>query len=137
MIKKILMPVLLIALIFSGVLVSGCPETKLFEDVSVQEAFSLIEDNRGNADFIILDVRRASEYQEGHLENALNLDYYASGFAGELDRLDKDKTYLVYCRSGSRSSAAAGMMEELGFNNIYNLLGGITDWQDEGFPVVQ
>ena len=137
MIKKILIPVVLIALIFSGVLISGCPETKLFQDVSVQEAFSLIEDNRGNADFIILDVRRASEYQEGHLESALNLDYHSSSFASELDKLDKDKTYLVYCRSGNRSSGAAKIMEELGFNNVYNMLGGIIDWQDEGFPVVQ
>ena len=137
MIKKILIPVVLIALIFSGVLISGCPETKLFQDVSIQEAFSLIEDNKGNAAFIILDVRRASEYQEGHLESALNLDYYSSGFASELDKLDKDKTYLVYCRSGNRSSGAAKIMEELGFKNVYNMQGGITDWQDEGFPVVQ
>ena len=135
--RKLLMLITLAALVISGVLVLGCPETKLFQEVSVQEAFDLIEDNKGNADFVILDVRRDSEYREGHLENALNLDYYASSFADELDKLDKDKSYLVYCRSGSRSSGAARMMEELGFKKVYNMLGGITDWQDEGFSVVQ
>ena len=137
MIRKIFIPVMLIALVCAGVLTTGCTETKLFQDISPWEAFDLIEDNKGNADFIILDVRRDSEYQEGHLADAVNMDYYASDFADEFDKLDKGKSYLVYCRSGSRSSGAARMMEELGFENVYNMLGGITDWQDEGFPVVQ
>jgi len=135
--RKLLMLITLAALVISGVLVSGCPETKLFQEVSVQEAFDLIEDNKGNDGFVILDVRRDSEYREGHLENALNLDYYTSGFADELDKLDKDKSYLVYCRSGSRSSGAARMMEELSFKKVYTMLSGITDWQDEGFSVVR
>lgn len=137
MIRKILIPVMLIALVCSGVLASGCVETRLFQDVSPQEAFDLIEDNKGSADFIILDVRRASEYQESHLADAINIDYYASDFAVELDKLDKDKSYLVYCRSGNRSAGAARMMEELSFEKVYNVLGGISAWQNEGFPVVK
>ncbi len=137
MIRKLLIPVILIAIVCSGVLASGCVETRLFQDVSPQEAFNLIEDNKDSADFIILDVRRASEYQEGHLKNSINLDYYASDFAVELDKLDKGKSYLVYCHSGNRSSGATKMMEELGFEKIYNMLGGISAWQDEGFPVIK
>ena len=137
MIRKILIPVMLIALVCSGVLTSGCVETRLFQDVSPQEAFNLIEDNKGSADFVILDVRRNSEYQESHLADAINIDYYASDFADELDKLDKDKSYLVYCRSGNRSAGAARMMQELGFEKVYNMLGGISDWQNEGFPVVK
>ncbi len=70
----------------------------------------------------------------GHIENAINLNYYSKTFKDELSELDKSKTYLIYCRSGRRSGIALDIMKELGFTEVYNILGGITQWEAEGLP---
>lgn len=124
------------------VLVSGCAggtetATQVIGDITTQEASAMIQENAGNPGFVILDVRTPEEYADGHIEKALNLDYYSETFRDELDELDKGKTYLVYCRSGKRSRAAADIMEELGFGNGYNMRGGIVQWQEDGLPTVK
>ena len=105
-------------------------------DVTVQKAYDLVQENEGNTDFVVLDVRTPDEYAEGYIEGAINIDYYADDFENSLDKLDKDKTYLVYCRSGRRSAEARDVMTELGFQNIYNMTGGFQDWQSEDYPIV-
>ena len=55
----------------------------------------------------------------------------------ELDQLDKDMVILLYCRSGSRSGNTLEMMQELGFREVYNMLGGINRWLAEGYTIVQ
>jgi len=125
------------------VLVAGCiqaePETKaqIIEDITPEEAFALIENNRGNPDFAILDVRTPEEFADGYIEGAINLDYQAENFSGELSKLDKNKTYLVYCRSGKRSAGALNIMAELGFREVYNMTGGIIDWEEAGLATIQ
>lgn len=106
-------------------------------DVTVQKAHDLIRENAGNPDFIILDVRTPAEYSSGHIEDAINIDVNSGSFISEVEALDKDSTYLVYCRSGIRSASARDTMAQLGFLNIYNMNGGITEWQSAGFPVVR
>ena len=112
-------------------------DTQIIEDVTLEEAFALMEDNRYNEDFIIIDVRTPEEYASGRIEKAINLDYYSETFADELDRLDKDKTYLIYCRSARRTGQALDMMEELGFVEVYNMLGGMVRWEAVGLPTVK
>jgi rhodanese-related sulfurtransferase len=107
------------------------------KDISVSDAHALIENYRGNPDFVILDVRTPPEYADGHIEGAINIDYEAADFRDRVSKLDKVKTYLVYCRTGARSAAASDIMVGLGFKYIDNMTGGITDWQAAGFPVVQ
>ena len=125
------------------VLVAGCiqaePETQaqIIEDITPEEAFALIENNRGNPDFAILDVRTPEEFADGYIEGAINLDYQAENFSGELSKLDKNKTYLVYCRSGKRSAGALNIMAELGFREVYNMTGGIIDWEEAGLATIQ
>ncbi len=124
------------------VLVSGCvggteTATQVIGDITTQEASAMIQENAGNPGFVILDVRTPEEYADGYVEKALNLDYYSETFRDELDELDKGKTYLVYCRTGKRSRAAADIMEELGFGNGYNMQGGIVQWQEDGLPTVK
>jgi len=125
------------------VLVAGCiqaePETQaqIIEDITPEEAFALIENNRGNSDFAILDVRTPEEFADGYIEGAINLDYQAVNFSGELNKLDKNKTYLVYCRSGKRSAGALNIMAELGFREVYNMTGGIIDWEEAGLATIQ
>ena len=139
--KKLLL--VLVSLIIGVVLTGGCAgqeaPTQIIEDITTQEAFTLIQENENNPDFVILDVRTPEEFAEGHLENAINLDYYSETFWDELNKLDKDKTYLVYCRSGNRSGKGKtlGIMKELGFREAYNMLGGIVEWKAEGLPITK
>ncbi len=133
--------VLLISLVIGVVLTGGCVSqetpTQIIEDITPQEAFTLIQNNKNNPDFVILDVRTPEEFADGHLENATNLDYYSETFRDELNKLDKDKTYLVYCRSGKRSRNAVDIMEELNFKEAYNMTGGIIQWLEEDLPILQ
>ena len=81
---------------------------------------------------MVLDVRTEDEYNEGFIPGAVNFDIYkGQGFIYKLEELDKNKQYYVYCRSGARSQQACSIMNELGFPNAFNLMGGIMDWQGE------
>ncbi|WP_177190194.1 rhodanese-like domain-containing protein [Myroides guanonis] len=78
---------------------------------------------------IILDVRTEEEVEESSIPNSINIDIYkGQGFLDEVSNLDKNKNYYIYCKSGGRSNQACLLMEQLGFENTYNLLGGITEW---------
>jgi len=143
-VKKLGMLALLGFLMVPLLLIGGCvaPEdtalkTQIFEDVTSEEAYALIQDNKDNQNFVIIDVRTPEEYADGHIEEAINFDYYSEAFRDELNKLDKDKTYLIYCRTGKRSRAAADIMQELGFGNGYNMLGGIVQWEAVGLPTVE
>ena len=116
--------------------VNQTPESQIF-DVTAAKAFEIIQENAGNPDFIIIDVRTPEEYQEGHIESAVNLDFNSEDFRVQMESLDKDKTYLVYCRTGRRSSGARDLMAELNFKEVYHMSGGISDWATSGLPVVR
>ncbi len=73
---------------------------------------------------VLVDVRTAKEFEEGHLENALNIDWMGDGFMSEFEKIDKDKTIYLYCRSGRRSASATKFLDSLGYLNVYNLKGG-------------
>ncbi|MFC5684082.1 rhodanese-like domain-containing protein [Flavobacterium sp. MAHUQ-51] len=79
----------------------------------------------------LLDVRTPTEYTEGHIDNALNIDWQGSHFEHEVQKLDKNKAVYVYCRSGKRSLKASEKLAELGFKKIYNLDGGFLQWTSE------
>ncbi|MBD3305928.1 rhodanese-like domain-containing protein [candidate division KSB3 bacterium] len=110
---------------------------QILQDIAPQEAQALIQEHQGEEDFVILDVRTPREFEGGRLEQAVNLDYYSENFREALNKLDKDKMYLVYCRSGSRSRQTLRLMEDLNFSHAYNLSGGILRWHSQGLPVVQ
>jgi rhodanese-related sulfurtransferase len=81
---------------------------------------------------VILDVRTEDEFNEGFIANAINIDIHrGQDFVNEIENLDKSKKYYVYCRSGMRSAKACEIMNQLGFENAYNLIGGITEWEGE------
>ncbi|GFP19620.1 phage shock protein E [Candidatus Hakubella thermalkaliphila] len=138
--------VTLLLLIASFVLVSGCVQRQydisrsetpapLFKNIAPREAHALMQDNQDNPGFIIIDVRTPQEFGAGYIEGAVNIDYYSETFKDQLDRLDKNKVYLVYCRTGRRSGIALGMAKDLGFKEVYNLSGGIVEWEAEGLPI--
>ena len=112
-------------------------ETQIIEELTPEEAFTLIQANQQSPDFVIIDVRTPEEFASGYLENAVNIDYNSAAFSDEIKTLDKNRTYLIYCRSGARSSPALGLMAVLQFAEVYNISGGITAWQAAGLPVVE
>lgn len=97
------------------------------------EAFQQTIDRSGP--HVLLDVRTAEEFEEGHLSDAINYDIYDSGFIAKLKALDKNKPVFVYCKGGSRSLEAARQLSKLGFPTVYDLRGGVLAWEQDGFPL--
>jgi len=104
-------------------------------DIQSIDALELITENESNKDFVIIDVRSPEEYSENHIKNALNINY-SQNFEQEIEKLDKNKKYLIYCRSGHRSSNATKIMIKSGFKDIHNLSGGIRKWKSYGLSLV-
>lgn len=98
------------------------------KDITVAEWKSLIatDDNA-----VIIDVRTQDEVDEGALENSNHIDIFmGQGFIDEVKKLDPEKNYYIYCRSGGRSVQACTIMGQLGFENTYNMLGGYNAWSE-------
>ncbi|MDP2890605.1 MAG: thioredoxin domain-containing protein [Bacteroidota bacterium] len=88
-------------------------------------------------DAIILDVRTPQEYSRGNIQGSTLINIADPEFVSRINMLQKDKTILIYCLTGSRSSVAANYMTRLGFKKIYNLQQGIIDWNRQGYPMIQ
>lgn len=84
---------------------------------------------------ILLDIRTPEEFAEARITGALNIDYYASDFAARLGALDREADYVIYCRSGNRTTAALDIFRDLGFTSVQAVDGGILDWAASGYPV--
>jgi rhodanese-related sulfurtransferase len=119
---------------FLPFLFAGCSAEPSFKSVGVEE-FSAIAEKENT---IVVDVRRADEWAEGHLESATcNIDALQEDFTDKANTiLPKDKTIAIYCRSGRRSKAAATQLAEQGFD-VVELDGGIISWQKSGKGVVK
>ena len=79
---------------------------------------------------VILDVRTEEEVANGIIPEAINIDIYkGQGFIYEIEELDKPKNFYVYCAAGVRSANACGVMQQLGFENVFNLVGGFSNWE--------
>ena len=85
----------------------------------------------------LIDVRTPEEFNEGHLENAKNINIMGDDFDSQVASLDKTKPVMVYCKSGGRSAKASARLKELGFTSITDLEGGITNWNSENKPTVK
>ena len=86
---------------------------------------------------LVLDVRTSQEVSQGYIPEAIVIDIYDGDFEEKIKVLPKDKEIYVYCASGVRSMQAAKILQKNGFDKIYNLGGGIVDWQRKGFPIVK
>lgn len=102
-------------------------------DVSPSEAAELLKEEA----VVVLDVRTPEEYAEGHIANAVNIDFKDPAFGENIAGLEKEKSYLVHCRSGGRSAEALKQLETLGLEKIYHLTSGMNGWQEAGLPVVE
>lgn len=103
--------------------------------ITPQQAKELIEEHREDPQFVLLDIRTDPEIEAGHISGTTSLDFYGPAFRDELAKLDRSKTYLIYCRTGNRTGKAYAMMENLDFDRVYDMGGGITAWQSLGYPI--
>ncbi|MFZ3385224.1 MAG: rhodanese-like domain-containing protein [Candidatus Methanoperedens sp.] len=126
---------LLILAIFSGCISDTKPiEKNQYTDISVQEGKAMID----RKEVFILDVRTNEEYAAGHINGSTLLavqDIPKQELGEKLKAIPKDSKILVYCRSGSRSAKASGILAENGFTMVYNMQGGITEWMKAGYEV--
>ena len=102
-----------------------------YENYDVKEFAELIADSS----VVILDVRKADEFAEGHIKGAILIDQFQSDFVEQAQaKLPKDKTIAIYCRSGRRSANAAGKLADVGYKCV-NLKGGIIAWKEANMSV--
>ena len=80
-------------------------------------------------DVIILDVRTPNEFKSVNIKGAMNIDITSSDFKNNIAGLDKNKTYLIYCQAGTRSTRASKILRKEGFTNLYNFTGGMSEWK--------
>ena len=97
----------------------------------------LVEKHPSDPNVVILDIRTPAEFNAGHISGAVMLDFYSQTFAGDFKSLDRNKTYLIYCRSGNRSGQLMRAITNLGFKKIYNLENGLKDWVRKGYPLTK
>ena len=116
---------------------STSAETLPDQSISPTDFKRLLERHQGDPDVVLLDIRTPREFKAGYIEGARLLDYYSSDFVDRLKTLDRDKTYLVYCRSGNRSGRSLAIFNQLGFQQTFHLETGIRGWSQERYPVVQ
>lgn len=111
-------------------------QPQIIKTITLEEAHAIIENNENNDSVVIIDVRTPEEFNQEHIKNAANIDYYSDNFKEDLNKLDKSKIYVIHCRSGARSSKALEIMRELGFREVYNM-GGIIQWKENGLPTTK
>ncbi|HRP60147.1 MAG TPA: rhodanese-like domain-containing protein [Vicingus sp.] len=129
--------VFIITILFS-VLLSACGvgqnnnPNSIIVDVDASTFKELI-----NQPGTILDVRTPDEWADGIIAGAEKINFYNDNFTQQIEKLDKTTPVYLYCRSGGRSANAADILKEKGFTKVYNLDGGITSWQNNGFEAVK
>ncbi len=86
---------------------------------------------------IIIDIRTSDEFTEGHLKGARQIDFLEEGFAEKVSKLDRNRPYLIHCRSGGRSSRSLALWKKMKFKKVYHLDGGILAWEKAGLPLIK
>ena len=129
--RKVFMIFIIILIMFTGCeredSMQNTEKQPDFRQISMQEGLELMEND---SDYIILDVRRTDEFEEGHIPGAVNIPNETIG-TEEIEQLpDKNQTIYVYCRSGNRSKQASKKLAELGYTNVVEF-GGIIDYSGE------
>lgn len=120
----------LIFLMLSAIVMTNCKgqhDDGIIKDITVEEMQTIL--NMDNVQLV--DVRTPEEYSTGFIANAQNIDYFSPTFDEDIKKLDKEKPVIVYCKSGRRSTKCSEKLLKAGFVKIYNLEGGITQWQYE------
>ena len=118
---------------FSLLLINSC---QIFESTEI----NLISDTQfieiQNTEHILVDVRTIEEYESGHIQDAVNFDFYSESFQKEILSIDKRSSIILYCRTQNRSIKTANYLKENGYKEITVIEGGITSWVKNGNDLV-
>jgi rhodanese-related sulfurtransferase len=125
MIKKLILLIVFMSFV-------SCNSSSEIKKIS-SENLILLDKNK---DIQVVDVRRSKEYNSGHITGAINIDFYKSSFVEDINKLDKSKTTVVYCKSGNRSNKSALIMDSLGFTDFYDFSEGINGWIIGGNKII-
>jgi len=123
--------ILVLVLFLINVALGACQQNSKLQNVAA-ETFDSLQHNLTDA--VIIDVRTKEEFEAGHIKGAVLLDQSSDKFLTEIDKLNKNKSILVYCLSGGRSSSAASQIAQMGFEKVYNLEGGMMSWRAASKP---
>lgn len=124
-VKKITLLIIAFVLFLVGCSSNGTNSIRSYENISTDEAQSMIT----KKEVEIIDVRTPGEFAEGHVPEAVNLPL--QDLENQVSNLDKNKSYLIVCRSGNRSGQASEVLVSKGFSHIYNMEGGMNQWKGE------
>lgn len=117
----------LIILLFVAVLGISC-NTKSQSQIDSISVITPTEFKEKSVNNTIIDVRTPQEFSEGHIEGAVNINYFDKTFLDQIAKYEKNEPLFIYCKSGNRSGQASKKMADLGFKQIYDLEGGILNW---------
>jgi len=106
--------------------------SKVVANLSAERFKAIIANDKNG---MILDLRTTDEMNKGYIKGAVQLDFLAKDAEKQIDKLDKNKTYYIYCAAGGRSADAAAYMEKSGFKRVYNFEKGFSEWEKKGFPI--
>ena len=113
------------AVFLISILISSSTIGQITNDIDIDE----FRKKMASEKYVLVDVRTEKEFDDGHIEYALNIDYFSATFSDEISNIGLENPVLVYCRSGNRSGKSMKIMSDLGFKEVYNLIGGIKGWK--------
>lgn len=122
--------------LFFLIVLTGCGKAQNNGDSNLS-ATEFAKKLNQTKDAQLVDVRTPEEFRNGHLKNAMNIDWNTDDFAEKVKALDKDKPVFLYCMSGPRSTAAAEKLQEMGFKNVYEMQGGMMKWRNANLPEIK
>jgi phage shock protein E len=122
----------ILAFIFISLASISYAQNKVYHDLSASDFKTKLEATPSG---ILIDLRTPDETAKGIIPNAIQLDYFRKDFEKEVIKLDKNKTYFLYCASGGRSTETAELMAKHGFKQVYNLKEGFTGWKKQKMPI--
>ncbi len=124
--KKIIIYVLFILVL----LLISCSSSK---EISPKEAYEMM--NKG--DCTLVDLSKPTKYRDGHIKNAILIEFHPNTFKKEISAIDRSKPIIIYCGTGKKTAKAVSVMKDLGFKGFYIISGGLRAWKEAGFQVVK
>jgi len=100
-------------------------------NLSPQEAFDFMKSN----DYVLLDLSKAFRYRDGHIKGAISVEFHPKTFKEEINRIDREKTVIIYCGTGKKTEKAKVVMKEMGFKKLIVIEGGLRAWKEVGLNV--
>lgn len=135
--KTTLKLILIVFVIILGLSCNTKEKSKTNSQSGEISVVTLAEFKERSVNQTIIDVRTPEEFREGYIEDAVNIDFKNKSFLDQISKLNKNKPIFIYCRSGRRSSLASKEMIKLGFQEVYDLEGGIVNWIKNQHEIVK